>query len=88
MELLWSLLDMCWYLVFEGTSGNGAGFSPSLCSFPLPVTIAPLLSNVMSLPPAVYSNALQERLLWFIPSIVSQNVHISVSTAVMVRNEM
>jgi len=47
------------------TTGNGAGFVPSPFSFPLPVTIPPLLSTVMSLPVAVYSNALQEMLLWF-----------------------
>ena len=56
---------MCWYFVLEVTTGNGAGFSPSPLSFQLPVTTPPLHSTVMSLPPAVYSNALQEKLLWF-----------------------
>ena len=46
------------------TAGNGAGFVASPFSFPFPVTIPPLLSTVMSLPAAVYSNALQEMLLW------------------------
>jgi hypothetical protein len=57
-------LDMCWYFVHDMTTGNGAGFSPIHFSFQLPVIIPPLLSTVMSLPPAVQSNALQVTLLW------------------------
>jgi len=79
---------MCWYIVLEVTTGNGAGFSPSPFSFPLPVIIPPLISTVMSLPAAVYSNAMQANFYGFIPCIVSQNIHISVSTAVMELNEM
>jgi hypothetical protein len=47
------------------TTGIGAGLSPRPFSFPLPVTIPPLLITVMSLPSAVHSNALQESLLWY-----------------------
>ena len=87
---------MCWYFVLGVTTGNGAGFFPSPFSFPSPVTIPPLFITVMSLPSAVYSNALQATLLCtagkicygIIPCNVSQNEHISVSTAVMERNEM
>jgi hypothetical protein len=56
---------MCWYFVLDVTTGNAAGFSPSPFSFPLPVIILPLLSTVMSRPPAVHSNALQINLLWY-----------------------
>jgi len=56
---------MCCYFVLDVATGNVAGFFPNPFSFPLPVTIPPLLSTVMSLPAAVYSNALQEMLLWF-----------------------
>ena len=63
---------MCWFFVLEVTTGNVAGFSPSPFSFPLPVTIPPLFNTVMSLPPAVYSNALQVKLLWFY-SLYSQS---------------
>jgi hypothetical protein len=79
---------MCWYFVLEVTTGNGAGFSPRPFSFPLPVTIPPLLITVMSLLSAVHSNALWEICYAFIPCIVKQNIHISVSTAVMEQNEM
>jgi hypothetical protein len=76
---------MCWYFVLEVTTGNGAGLYPRPFSFPLPITIPPLLSTVMSLPPAEYC---RKSCYGFIPCIVSQNVHISVSIAVMEGNEM